>query len=527
MDRTSIRSNDEDGIAMIVVMVLAAVMLALALSVVALGLHANDASTRDRKWNAAHAVAEGATEDLFVQWGKTVFEAAGTQDKTSLFNDSFAGGAYEQGSVKFCTAAGVNGCPLRGYIRVEAVGAVPNRTSRQAVRRRIVSFYGPDPTFKYALFSFGSLNLQNQSSTGTTCEKVTGPDIEGDVFANGDIYIGNGQEIEGSALSATGSIALGSNACLKLNDDDVGGTAYSGGYSTSGSSPFAVTIGNGAIIEGDAEGRAPCPTTGQVANFNQYRINLETSSSWIKGKAFSPAVSASGSGTITGGFTQTCKQQLQPVQLPTLPSSSQAMTDFDLRNCPTTHNCTFTHNSVAIFQTWLTTNASAVRGFHKVIGSSSDLIDLTGTTIRGEFVLRAEGATTGAGTAEGPKIKVGSASNKFYIGDGSNTDGSEILVQIITNNEAGGGTCSGGQRALELENGLDFTVPFPPDRPASLFYAKGCAKVGNNITVPGALWAQGIDASNSMKVEYNSAVEQAPGVGANRLTRVRTIELAP
>lgn len=499
-------SQDEAGIAMIMVVTLSSVMLILSLVLVATAIHGDESTGRDRNWNAALATAETGLETAFAQHGRSVFETGTPQ---SVGVTSTSGGQF-QALVEKCSAAGSPAqCPERGYVRVEATGWVPNASSPRAVKRKLVGIYGPDPTFRYALFGLDTLVLGNQPST-TPCANA--PDIIGDVFANNGIDVGNNVHVKGNLVTHQGHIAIGSNACLSLDGNGFGGSAYSGGSKSGSTDKYGIKVRSGGVVKGNTEVRADCSASLPAGEYN---LTLENAVV-VEGYGLLPPT-----GTVNGaaypvkGVVKVCKQRLPRVELPTLPTATQALTDYAAIHCPDSSYppCAYTWTSASDFMAWIATRSGLVTGYHYVNDPGSD-IDVRSFTVNGDFGLR----TTGT-------IKVGSSSSTFYQGRGSNPDGSEIQVQVIAEN---GAACSGSNGALVLDNRLNFNIVGTPstDLPAVLFYTTGCAKVNNKVVVPGALYGKDVDAANNLSVVYNPAVEETVGVGESRLVQNRMFELS-
>lgn len=255
---------DEAGFAMIVAMIISTVAILLVTSVLALGIHLDGATVRDRKLQFALQVAEAGADQAAADI--TTALDSGTVYANPSGSVSVPGGSYQ-------TKATV---VSNGY-QIDSIGTV------QGIKRRIRVQYLPEPSFKYALFSNTSLAVKSAGG------------VDGDVFGNLDVELLNGTIVTGGVTSATGKVFLNENAKVKKAADDTGGFVTSGGLNTSSSPQWGVRLDNGAVIDGDvktlvASAGTPCPS---AANYN-IRNDGE-----IKGKVFLPG---SVEGTLpTGG----------------------------------------------------------------------------------------------------------------------------------------------------------------------------------------------------------------------------------
>lgn len=503
------KPRGEEGIAMIVVVTIMSILVVLAITITSIGVHSDESTARDRGWNAAVAVAEAGVETAFRDHGRNVFQS-GTSQSFGL--TTTAAGQFE-GEVSRCTAVNApSGCPGSGYVRVQSTGYTPRKNANRGVKRTLQAFYGPERSFRFALFSLDHLEIGNQPNA-TACSKPK-PDIEGDVYAKESITVGNNVQIRGSLITHRGPIVLGNSNCMQKDALGLGGSVYSGGSQTSGSTRSGIFVGSSSVLQGDAEVRADCSTSLPGGHYN---LTIENGAAVLGTGVTPPSGNLNGSGPApVGGWKKQCKQQYKALGLPPLPSVTTAMEQFADIHCktmPTT--CTFTHASPAAFQSWAAINPGLVKGYHYV--NAPGEVDMTSTTINGDFVLRTIGT-----------VRVGSASNKFYQGPGTNNTtnvGKEVSVQVIAENTT---ACSGSTGSLVLDNGLNFTITSSPttDLPSTLFYSMGCVRVNNKVVVPGAVYGSSISGANNLSIVYNPDVEATVGVGSNRLSLSKVLEVS-
>ena len=514
--------RDESGMSMIVVVVLATVMLVLSVTVIATALHSDDASARDSSWNKALAVAEAGVELSFDSAAQAVFD-------TGVANTSLGGpvpGGEYSASVRKCSGVDqpVKGCGGAGYIVVESLGSVPSATSPVKVQRRLRVTYGPEAVFRYALFGLDDLDLGNQNTVSVLCSNT--PNVIGDVFANRKLTLGNNWHVRGSLVTSTGPITVGSNTCISRDTNDFGGSIFSGGSETSGSSRHGVLMGQGSRVQGNIEVRADCTNVPA----SQYNLTLANSVT-VDGYALLPPTGSVNGATTPPRLVSTCKQRYGSVPFPTLPDPTAAGTTFATANgCPTTGANACVHiytgpSAVSDFLAYMNSHVGTATGYFYVdAGPSTAAIDMRAYTINGDFVLRSKGEITVGGSNPIP----------FYQGRGHDpTAGDEITVQIISEkgpanaNDPACPTPSYGD--LILDSNLNFNIQVDPasDLPAVLFVAKGCAKINQVVTVPGALYAKGINGGNNLSVAYNEEIKKTIALGDKKLARDLTLELSP
>ncbi|MBA3303174.1 MAG: hypothetical protein H0U26_04800 [Acidimicrobiia bacterium] len=422
----------EEGIALVVTMVVITIVMMLTIGMLATGVHLDQATARDRRYNLALQVAEAGVDQAAYQ-----LKLASTYPGTGVNAVDVPGGQYEV----------VTSSPARGYVVVTSTGHVPSRSATNAVRRRVRVTFGPSKSFEFALFSETSLELKNNGAT------------TGDVWANESLVMDNNTTLKGSVTSARGTVSLGSNARVEKNGSE-GGAIYSGGFDAGGS--WGIELSNNAVAEGSANARAEtCP--GTAADNSRYNIS---NNGTIEGNA---TARGSINGTVNGIKTPfNCQPREPDRQLPTF--------TYDASLYPSPVEYT----TVASFQAWVSANSSALTGTRRVWvdacasdpSGGSSVLDLGGTTITGEFTLitncridfNNNADYSGSPDTQVSIISLNTSSSPPSIDIKNNFDIPDPapavllyttgLIQVKNDTESNGAVFSG---AISIKNNLDVT----------------------------------------------------------------------
>lgn len=529
------RSDDDRGMAMIAAVVIAMVGLLLMTTILAQGIHLADATAKDRQRVTALHVAETGVE-------RAIVELLADPDYTGT------GGTPEVtpegefvSTVIHCTALGVPDavCPAKSHIIIDSTGTV-GATNRE--RKRIQVTLGPEPSFKYALFSEDSLDLKN------------GSEIIGDIFSNNNIEVRLNNVIEGDVISSGGVVVVdksevcearnwelaapGADLCeagAPLLSGGGGGSIYSGGcfgdddhnsfeaYNTvaqngdgdctdSGEGWGINFTHSGASLEKHAEARRDCPApSGQTVGGTLYRIQ---GTATVSGNSV-----AFGSISYNGGGTETtiCKQRFGDRALPPYTFSRE------LYENAYGVGSVIEYDSVAEFETWLNAdnasgdpNVDNLVGVHYVWEGDTDDVcddvidDFNGATIVGDFVLVTN-------------CRIDAKNNLTVDAPSAST------VNIISLND------SVEPAAIDIKNDLDVVKEDPEDpadadtddAPVVLLYSAGLIKIKNTAVSTGAVYGGEIDIFNGMNIVYDARVERTIGFGGASLTRLSWREVPP
>lgn len=460
--------RDEQGFAMIVSVTVGAIAVMLVMAMLASGSHLQSTTVRARKWTQALQVAEAGVERAVAHLAADD-SYAGTGATTP---ESVAGGEFVTSVVT----------PKHGWRVITSTGWVPKKGATGAINRRLEVTYGPSKSFAFALFSFTNMYLNN---TG---------EVIGDVFANESIDIDNGLLINGSVMSATGTVDVANNAEVrKVDGKPESGSVYSGGFHPTGR--WGIRTSEQAVIERDARSQVEDCGVTSVGGLPVYNIENRGR---VGGRTL-----AGGTVTYNAGVEGTddgvCATRAPRRDLPPFRSDAYngLATDYP---------------SVASFVSAMA-GGMALVGLHRVTASAEEqtaflagdddaiTIDTSGYTITGDFTL----ITTGRFAYSNA-----TSSKPFYAG------GEDANVSIIVLND------TQVPAAIDIENQLQL----PDPGPALLFYAEeGLIDLKNNADGDGAVYAGKIAAKNNLDLTYDGRVERILGFGPERFERVSFREL--
>lgn len=513
-----VRTDREGGFAMIVVMSVSTIALALALLTMEVGVRLNESTTRDRRWHSALVVAESGIQDALLRYGAA---AAFPNPPPAVVSASgqAAGGNYTA-TMEWCTAPGTPaGCKAKGWLIANSTGSVPLAGGRSIARRVRVS-YGPDPAFRYALFSFGDLDVKNNTV------------VKGDVFANGNITIGTNARVEGDVISSRGWVnILNDSRIVRDGATQRGGNVYSGGNNSTGN--FGIQLANNVTVDADVHARRDCPAPAPGLPTATEKI---IGGGTVGGSAFAP-------GAITVSMPvarkfQVCKQRpaesalppLQPWTSSTVRSQRELLADYYCGQgnapvnpgpdgeCP--NGFPFREfASVAGAQGFATKvlDGTPPPGVYYINDPTDATINMRGQMITSTF------AATGNPDTDKRNDFVLRTTNKLSWGNGTEfyTGPGTALIEILSDNPSGAppSGCP-DPPAINVENALQVTSttatstdPNIPKQPAVLWYSKGCIDTKNNGVLPGAAYGNPLKVKNNLVVTYDERILRSIGAG--------------
>jgi hypothetical protein len=439
-------TKNEAGIAMITVMLMSTIVAGLTTIVLTTGSHSDRTSQRGRNWTVALQTADSGVQCVVARMQAT------NGALPTPCSGATADGTY-QTSV---TSLG------RHRFKIDSTGMV-GAGAGLVTTRSVRVVMGPPKSFRYALFSLTDVDTKNNNH------------VQGDIWANGNITVQQGDTVTGSATAATGWVLLN-------NGSQVTGSVVSGGYNTS--TGRAIDVSTNASIGGTAKAESTSPDCQDDLTHTNYKVNVVGS---IAG-----AVTAWGNktgGGSTGPFSQQCLRAPASLPVPTFTYNplnySPAPVEFAT---PT------------LFNTWLATHKSNLSGTYYVHGGgASDPVDLNGVTIGADTTVIAEAAPInafgGAGLAD------------FNAND-------KVLTLVSYFAPAPGSACTdnGGNPAdcaVGIKNNFD-----PNKNTATLIYApNGPVAFKNSAQFDGAVYANGIVLKNNMDLVYDQRVDQIVGGG--------------
>ncbi len=333
--RTPANLRNEDGIALIPVILVAFLMMALLVMVLDTSRQADVSSTRDRNYDLALSVAEAGVHEAIAR-----IEGSG-----GTYNDSFTG-TTPQGTYEVAVARE----PGKRFV-IEATGSV---AGTQTARSRAVKVtLEPPKSFEYALFSNTSIELKNLD------------EVYGDVWANDSVLVDQNNIVHGSVTAARSYIDMRQGSFVK-------GEVWAGGFNPSGG--WAIKLRNNAEVEGSVKASASSPsTTCPDAN---YDIEM--------GSGVLITADATTCGSISGGSVGG-SQHVGTYTEAAVPRSVPAFS-FNPNNYPS-H---LAFESVDDFMDHLAGTATSLAGTFYIdepSPSQSNQIDLTGVTITGDVTI--------------------------------------------------------------------------------------------------------------------------------------------
>jgi len=456
--------RDEDGLAMIVVMIVSSVALLLVTMMLAQGLHVLEATSYDRRWNRALQAAEAGLEERIAALQKNA-------DDLSPLNNTSEFGEFEV----------VVTAPTSSTRLISSKGWSPSKTAPLARLRKIEVLYAPEPTFRYALFSNSTLDLKNQNNNCT----------EGDVYATATITIDKAC-VKGSVTSARGAIIFANDAEIKKRTDPdtgqlVGGDVHSGGLvAPPAGMNEGIRLTTGVNIYGEAHARQPsCPSTDNtnytISGDNQNRTGT------IHGDAFGPAIFANVLGQRNAPFCE-----ISPA-VETLPA-------FREDQVTSVYPGIDTANSAQSMSSVLAAMGNNISGKFYVNDPNGTIVFPNNATVTSTFVLVTNAAM--------------SIPNSFDV---RVTDGDTEFVNLISLNTS----VDPNRPAIKIVNSFNVHPAADGVVPAVLVYAAGLIDVKNTANSNGAIYGARLTVQNNLNISYDPRLLRVPGFGVDyRLVRV-------
>jgi hypothetical protein len=464
--------REENGVAMVVAVVLLAVMGTLMALVMTVSNHTNTATARGRSWVQALHVGEAGVQKAIAKLQETQGSFAGT------FTGSTDEGTYTTTVTHL----------VRNNIRIESVGNAGAGAGLSA-RRRLRITMAPPGSFDYALYSQTSIQTKNNDT------------ITGDIWANQNVIVDEGDTVEGDVVAATGYVIGDSGSHIT-------GDVWSGGFDPT--TKYAVHLGNNAMVDGDVKASVTAPTdpvTCGGEDPSNYKVHLENGSS--VGGTVTTWGSKTGSGTVGTLAPPTCTAAA-PTQ--PMPDFSYAAANYDPA---TLHE----------FGTPDAPSATAVADFqayvagHKMNFSGTFFINQLGTVNQVNRVDLSDVVITGDTTVV--------SNTPIYTNDTSDNATDAILTLVSTYQPPTGSICDlqddNSECSIHLKNHFSTT-----GETACLIYAPfGPVAVKNNQVQYGAVYADAIEIMNNQELIYDARIQHVVGFGGVTYEVLSWIELAP
>jgi hypothetical protein len=451
------KTRDEAGIAMITAILVITIVTGLTAVVLTTGSHSDRSSQRGRNWTVALQTADSGIQRVIAYMQATNGGVPGCVSVVTGVPCSSVPGTTADGT--YNTVVTPLGRHRYQIDSTAAVGAGAGMVTSRSVR----VVMGPPKSFRYALFSLTDVDTKNNNL------------ITGDVWANGNVAVQNGDTVNGSATAATGWILLN-------NGSHVTGSAVSGGYNASNGR--AIDVSTNASIGGTAKAESTAPDCSDDPTHLRYNVNVDGT--------ISGAVTAWGSktgGGSTGVFTSlVCLAAPASQPLPAFTYNpvnySPAPTEFAT---PTA------------FNTWLAAgHTNGLSGTYYIHGGGAgDPVNIGGVTIGGDTTIIAESAPIDASTG---------------IGDANATD--KVLVLVSYYQPAPGSACTdNGGNPADCAVGIKNNFQLGSNTSTLIYAPNGPVAFKNNTDFYGAVYANDIVLKNNLHVVYDPRVDQIVGYG--------------
>jgi hypothetical protein len=479
------RRDSEQGVAMIVAILVVLVATALVTTMMYTSFHNTTTTARNRSWGQAVHVAESGIHQAIAQ----------LQSTSGVAPTGTVSGVTADGSYQYRVTA-----LSRNRYQIDAVGSVGTDPTL-ASSRRLRVLMAPPKSFEYALFSLSDVTTKNNNL------------VCGDIWANTYVTVYQNDSVvaaddedcpdgaggTGSVTAATGHISLEHNS-------RVDGDAWSGGYNSSGR---GISLAGGASIGGFAKASSASPGCSDDPTNLDYDV--------VNGGTISGQVVAWG--TITGSGISGSQSPLTC----TVAAATKTMPAFSYNpaNYPagTVHEYDFPAD-YATFNAYVAAHKTNLNGvFYIDGGSSATPVDLGGVSVDGDLTVIATGApidaSGGIGESEGNTDDKLVVLASFYTAPATNcsTNGGnpgDCAIGIKNNFSVGDGdVADGGNTAVLL---------YAPNGPVSF---------KNNANFLGAVYANNIQVKNNMNVVYDPRVSQIVGFGTITLDIELWLECGP
>jgi hypothetical protein len=459
--------REESGFAMVVAVVLLAVLGTASAFILTEGTHDNFATGHGRSWVQSMHVAESGVEQAIAK----------LQSSNGTYAGSFSGGVAEG-----TYAVTVTHLPRR-RIQIDATGSVGTAKGLKATRKLRVTM-APPSSFKYALFSYTSVDTKNNDL------------VTGDIWANQNVLVDNGDTVTGGVTAATGYIHMNTGS-------HVTGDAWSGGYDPSNNvAVYAETI------DGSVKASVTAPTDPVTCGGEQQsRYNVQVNGT--VGGSITTWGTKTGTGTSGPVSSNICTAAPASLPMPTYTYSSFNYDPATLHEYGTPSAPSAT--GVTDFQSYLTSQAKHVSGTFVVFQSGAvgqaTRLDLTGLVITGDTTIYTNVPIFSNGVSDDTNDAIFLLASTYQPPTSSscdvNHDDSDCTVHLKNNFQTSGNT-------------------------AVLVYAPfGPVAVKNNQIEFGAIYANNILVKNNEAMTYDSRIERVVGFGDETYDVQQWLELNP
>ena len=467
--------REESGVAMIIAVTLLAVMATLIALVMTVSTHTNFATGHGRSWVQALHVGEAGVQEAIAKLQQTDGSYAG----------SFTG-ATNEGSYNVTVTH-----QARGRFQIDATGSVGHGAGLSATRKLRITM-APPSSFKYALYSNTTVTTKNNDT------------IVGDIWANQNVIVDQGDTVTGSVNAATGYVQVN-------NGGHVTGDTWSGGYNPSNG--YAIYVSTNGVVGGTAKASVTAPTdpvTCGGENPSNYKVQLDNGAN-IAGNVTTWGTKT-GPGTVGPPGSVTSNTCTAAPATQTMPVFTYSPDNYDPATLHTFGTAsTPSATAVSDFQTYLNAHQSTFQGTFFVNQSGAvnqnTRLNLSSVTIIGDTTI---------------------VSNTPIFTNGMTDNATDaILTLVSTYKPPTGSTCDlnsdTSECSIHLKNNFQ-----PTDKTAVLVYSPyGPVAVKNNQIQFGAIYADNIVIKNNQSMTYDSRIDRVAGFGPETYVVQTWLELAP
>ena len=452
--------HDEGGMALIVSMMVAFVVLMLSTIVVAQSIHSLDSSGYERQRLTSVNAAEAGANDWWQYLQTTSLTSIGCGARTANLGSAPVESAYSA-TATFYRSDGATpvACPMTsadvpGYVKIESIG-----TAEGEAARTIETYAQLTPVYT----GFGAAIMAVNGTTFSNNFQVNGQSGN-----DGDVYILSGNLTITNSPVIYGNVYVPGGTATMSNNSDIKGELWANG---------TVTINNPANVSGNAKS-----TTGNISG-----------SGTVGGNA-----TATGTTTVsTVGGTRYPGTNPGPVPTQTFPQITSSTTPFTnagyslvtfsgTGTTPCTNAYNYIHNTGA--GTWATSGLTNI--VVRIVTTSGSPCNLSNAnndtiTVRGNLAIISDGG--------------------FNLSQRSNWNGTSSptkLVHFISTYPAG--TCTNKNISVSNNTNFDaFTNVF--------FYTPCSATMSNTNNFAGQVLAANVTVNNQFLMTYTPVL--VPGYG--------------
>lgn len=459
---------EERGFVVVLAVALLASMGTLAALVLTTGVHTEFTTARGRSWVQAIHVAEAGVENAIARL-----------DADDAFSGSLSGTAAEGTySVTVTRLA-------RGRIQIDASGTAGSGAGLTATRKLRVTM-APPAEMSFALLSLTSIDTKNNDH------------VIGDIWANENVIVDDGDLIEGNVTAANGYVKLKQNSRVTKN-------VVSSDYNPDDSNR-AVHLENGARIDGDATAATTldaCPGTPAGA----FDVQLAASTSTIGGALKTCGVKT-GTGPTPASYSPNTR---------TAAPGAKAMPSFSYDPDNYSNETEYVGaTAVSDFQAALGTNVSGTYYINQTGTVNQNVrINLTNKTITGDLTI---------------------VSNTPIFSNGNTANTNDAIIVLYSSYQPpAGSSCDvnldSSECSIHIKNNFDLNddgICDPAVDPAVLLFSPyGPTAIKNNETQCGSIYAQNIQIKNNQTLAYDSRIDRMVGFGLYTYGVLSWVELAP